>query len=184
MDYASKGVGTAALTTGIIGTAGWAIELLRNGGLGNLLGGNCGCNGGAAMVSAMAPAIAAALSGGNGGCSENTPVTRYEQTLALSNAAKDSEISLLKADKYTDQKITEVFTVLDGKISALRDQQNATNLQQATYNATNTATIACMQGQIAQLLGLTKLVVPNGSVCPGWGNVNVTPATPSASATA
>jgi hypothetical protein len=33
-----------------------------------------------------------------------------------------------------------------------------------------------MTAQIAQLYGLTKLVIPNGSVCPGWGNVTVTPA--------
>ena len=30
--------------------------------------------------------------------------------------------------------------------------------------------------RIAQLMGLTKLVVPNASICPGWGNVTVTPA--------
>jgi hypothetical protein len=28
----------------------------------------------------------------------------------------------------------------------------------------------------SQLMGLTKLVVPNGSICPGWGNVTITPA--------
>ena len=33
-----------------------------------------------------------------------------------------------------------------------------------------------MQQQIAQLQSLTKLVVPNTSVCPGWGNVTITPA--------
>ena len=41
-------------------------------------------------------------------------------------------------------------------------------------NGTNTAAIGCIQGQIAQLMGLTKLVVPNTSVCPGWGNVTIT----------
>lgn len=38
MEYASKGVATAGLTTGIIGTT---LAVL-NGGLGNLLGGGCG----------------------------------------------------------------------------------------------------------------------------------------------
>lgn len=37
-------------------------------------------------------------------------------------------------------------------------------------------TVSCIQGQIAQLQSLTKLVVPNTSVCPGWGNVTITPA--------
>ena len=34
-----------------------------------------------------------------------------------------------------------------------------------------------MQGQIQQLFGLTKLVVPNSSVCPGFGAVKVVPDT-------
>jgi hypothetical protein len=46
--------------------------------------------------------------------------------------------------------------------------------EQKVFNATSIATISCIQGQVAQLMGLTKLVVPNGSVCPGWGDVTVT----------
>ena len=38
--YASHGVGTAGLTTGIIGTAGFALNALQNGGLGGLIGNN------------------------------------------------------------------------------------------------------------------------------------------------
>jgi hypothetical protein len=34
-----------------------------------------------------------------------------------------------------------------------------------------------MNGQIAQLFALTKLVVPNSSICPGWGGVTIAPAT-------
>lgn len=37
--------------------------------------------------------------------------------------------------------------------------------------------MSCMQQSIAQLQTLTKVVVPNTSVCPGWGNVTITPAT-------
>jgi hypothetical protein len=40
----------------------------------------------------------------------------------------------------------------------------------------NTATLNCIQSQVQQLFGITKLVIPNTSVCPGWGNVNITPA--------
>ena len=39
-----------------------------------------------------------------------------------------------------------------------------------------------LQGQVAQLFALTKLVVPNPSVCPGWGEVTITPTTPAAGA--
>jgi hypothetical protein len=45
---------------------------------------------------------------------------------------------------------------------------------QKVYNATLNGAVGCIQGQIAQLMGWTKLVVPNTSVCPGWGNVTIT----------
>jgi hypothetical protein len=70
-----------------------------------------------------------------------------------------------------------VYERLNTKINAMKDEQTVVNTQQAVYNGVNTATLNCMQGQIAQLYSLTKLIVPNGSVCPGWGNVTVTPAT-------
>ena len=115
--------------------------------------------------------------------SDDKPISRYEASMMDNLAKKDAEIAQLKADKYTDEKIVEVTKYVDGKIENLasevranKDAQQAINLQQAVYNGTNTATLQCMQGQIAQLLGLTKLVVPNGSVCPGWGNVTITPA--------
>lgn len=152
MEYASKGVAGAGLGLGIAGTA---LGLI-NGGWGNLLGGMNGC-------------------GGNC-CGENTAVNRYELNLVQEIAAKDAHIGLLEADKYTDQKIVEVYKDLQGQITAIKDNQTAVNMQQAVYNGTNTATISCMQQQIAALQGLTKLVVPNSSVCPGWGNVTITPA--------
>lgn len=158
--YASKGMGAAGLTTGIIGTAGVGLSLL-NGGLGNLFGGNHNC-----------------------GCSENTPVSRYELGLQQEIASKDARIGLLESNVYTDQKIVDTYTALNGQINALaaevranKDAQVAVNMQQAVYNGTNTAALTCLQSQVAQLYGLTKLVVPNTSVCPGWGNVTITPAT-------
>jgi hypothetical protein len=95
-------------------------------------------------------------------------------------AAKDGKIALLESNIYTDSKIADVYERLITRINADKDAQNAVNMQQVAYNATNTAAINCIQGQIAQLFGLTKLVIPNGSVCPGWGNVTVTPATTTA----
>ena len=148
-EYASKGVAGSGLGLGIAGTA---LGLLNNGGLNGLFGNNrCGCV-------------------------QEQFVTRKEFELGQQLAAKDSEIGLLRADKYTDQKIVETYQNLQAQINALKENQYAVNLQQATLNATQTATIACMQQQIAQLQSLTKLVVPNGSVCPGWGNVTITPA--------
>lgn len=111
------------------------------------------------------------------GCNGSQLVNRYEMELALSNAAKDSEIALLKADKYTDEKIVEAYKDIIRQLNAFKESQNAVNMTQAVYNGNNTAVLNCMQSQIAQLQSLTKLVVPNTSVCPGWGNVTITPAT-------
>ena len=131
-----------------LGIAGTALGVL-NGGLGNLFGGNMN------------------------NCSENNYINRYELELENKIVSKDSEIALLKSNIYTDQKIAEVYERLNTKIGGVEAAINT----QAVVNASITSTIGCMQGQIAQLQGLTKLVVPNTSVCPGWGNVTITPAT-------
>lgn len=115
------------------------LEALR-GGLGNILGGN---------------AV---------GCSEDHTVNRYELALQQELAAKDSRIGLLESNIYTDSKIADVYERLNNKIGCIEAQI----CEQRVYNATNTAAISCIQGQIAQLASLTKIVVPNSSVCPGW----------------
>ena len=114
-----------------------------------------------------------------GGCPnpQDTPVSRYEAAMMQELAAKDGKIALLESNIYTDSKIADVYERLNNKIGAMEKEQNAINLQQAVYNGVNTATIECVKNQVAQLMGLTKLIVPNGSICPGWGNVTVTPAT-------
>lgn len=112
----------------------------------------------------------------NEACSENALVNRYELSLVTTLASKDGEIALLKADKYTDQKIVEATTYLQGeigkvadKLEKFKDEQNAINLQQTSLNATQTSTIKCMQQQIAELNGnfdnLTKNYVPSYNVC-------------------
>ena len=101
------------------------------------------------------------------------PVTRYEADMMIKLAGKDQEIALLKADQYTDQKIADLADRVDRRFDKVEEQIG----QQAVYNATNNGAIACLQGQIAQLMSITKIVVPNSSVDPGWGNVTITPAT-------
>ena len=104
--------------------------------------------------------------------SADKPITRNEAKMMQELSAKDSEISLLKADKYTDQKIVDTTAYLMGKINevsaqvqANKDAQTAVNMEQAVYNGTNTATIGCIKQQIAQLQGLSELVVPQRKVC-------------------
>ena len=105
MEYASNGKANAALTTGIIGTAGVGLGLL-----GNLLGGGwCGIG--------ANPAAAAAAAGM---CSENMPVTRYELDREQQLAQKDSEIALLKANTYGDQKMLEMYAYIDGQLKDVR----------------------------------------------------------------
>ena len=142
-------------------SAGIASFLGLNAGnlLGGLFGNNCGCN---------------------GGCSDNMVVNRYELAMNQTIAAKDARIGLLESNIYTDQKLADVYDRLLTKINANKEAQDAINMQQAVYNGTNTAALTCLQSQVAQLYSLTKLVVPNGSVCPGWGDVTITPATTTA----
>ena len=145
-DYASKGVAGARLGLGIAGTA---LGLL-NGGIPGLLGGWNNCNG-AAM------------------CSDNMPVNRYEASQSARIAELETEVKLRDANTYTLGEINKVRDYVDRRFERVECSIN----QQAVYNATNNAALNCMQGQIAQLYSLTKLVVPNGSICPGWGDVTV-----------
>ena len=100
------------------------------------------------------------------------PVTRYESALMAENAELKTEVKLRDSNIYTDSKILELYKYVDNKFAEVEAQIRA----QAVYNATNNAAINCINGQVAQLMALTKLVVPNSSICPGWGNVTVAPA--------
>ena len=97
------------------------------------------------------------------------------------------EIAYWRGQDETNRKISDAYTKLEnriiglaGEVRANKEEQAALNLQQAVYNGTNTAAVGCIQGQIAQLQSLTKLIVPNSSCCPGWGEVTVKPATTTA----
>ena len=151
MEYASKGVANAGLTTGIIGSA---LGVLNNGGLSNIFGGNTN--------------------------SEDKAVTRYEAQMMSELSKKDQRITRLEADKYTDQKIADLYDKMNNRFIGVEQQIGA----QAVWNATQTGTLTCLQNQIAQLQTLTQLVVPNTHVSPGWGNVTITPTTATPATTA
>jgi hypothetical protein len=97
-------------------------------------------------------------------CSEDHFVNRYELGLQNEIAAKDSKIALLESNIYVDSKIADVYERLNGKIACIEAQMS----EQRVYNATLNSTVTCIQGQIAQLASLTKMVIPNSSICPGW----------------
>lgn len=144
---ASAGVGGAGLGLGIAGTA---LALLNNGGLGNILGG--GCN--------------------------NQYATKTDLAYAQELARKDSEIALLKSEQNTEVKMAEVYDRLLTRINADRQAQADWNATQMVNNcamsnaiATNTNSISALQNCCNSI---TKLVVPNSAICPGWGNIDVT----------
>ena len=156
-EFASKGVAGTGLGLGI---AGLSVGLLNNGGngiLGGLLGGGCNNQLGALM----------------------------------------SENAMLKAEKYSDHNTAQVYTALRNETQALQDRlfdkyispisQEIADMRvrearlegkigEVGLLANNGLT--ALTGQVnclaATVAGITKTVVPNSSVCPGWGNVNVT----------
>ena len=137
--YTSKGVGGTALGIGI-GALG--LEVLR-GGLGGLFGntvsGGCACN-------------------------EDHFVNRYEAAQSARIAELETEVKLRDANTFTMSEMNNLRNYVDGRFGAIEHEL----CDQRVYNATNTAAISCIQGQIAQLASLTKIVIPNASICPGW----------------
>lgn len=175
MNYATKGEADAALATGIIGTALGAMNTL---------------GGGAALLGGFAP-----RNGDYGGCncSENHAVNRYEfsgamdyerqiNELRLRLAESNTDVKLRDANIYTDKKIVDTYAQVQRDIKEavkpLEDRVHTTEeaiCGQAVYNGINSTVLNTIKGQID---GLTKLVIPNSSVCPGWGDVKVEPVIP------
>jgi hypothetical protein len=136
--FASKGVAGAGLGLGIAGTALGLGLLGGNGnGLFNLGNGNCGC-------------------------SDDHYVNRYEASQNARIAELETEVKLRDSNIYTDGKILELYKYVDGKFGVVE----AELCQQRVYNATNTATLNCISGQVAALQALTKTVIPITNVCP------------------
>lgn len=114
-------------------------------------------------------AIAAELLGGNLGNilggnrgGESAPVSHTEAKLMAENAELKTEVKLRDSNIYTDSKILELYKYVDGKLACVESQL----CEQRVYNATNTAALSCLQGQVAQLAALTKTIIPIGNVCP------------------
>jgi hypothetical protein len=141
----SAGVGGAALGTGI---AGLSLALL-NGGLGNILG----------------------------GVGNNQVASKSDLAYTQELAKKDSEIALLKSEQNTEVKIADVYDRLITKINANQLAQSEWNAAQMVNNCKMSNAIAVNTNSITALQNccnsITKLVVPNSAICPGWGDVTV-----------
>ena len=93
MEYASKGVGNAGLTTGIIGTALGALN--GAGGLGIF---------------------------GSPRHESDEYITRFDAGLMRDIEDRDRKIALLEADKYTDKKIADLAEKVNTRINIVEGQ--------------------------------------------------------------
>lgn len=143
---ASGGLGGAALGLAIPGT----VALVNQ-----LTGGN-GLFGG--------------LFNGGGNC--NSAISALESALAQE-----------KAERYTDQTGTEVYkqfakerNEIQSQISAIFAAIAQMDKHSAVAEAVTAERLNCLKGRVDNIYDVFKLVMPNSSVCPGWGNVTITPA--------
>lgn len=136
----------AALTTGIIGTAGFGLSLLNN------LGGALGLGG--------APKVA---------CSEDHCVNRYEAAQSARIAELETEIKLRDSNIYTDQKMLEIYKYFDAENKQLRADFCEAKAQQGIINANLMTGVDVLKSQVADtraiLGGITKTAVPSNVIC-------------------
>ena len=118
-EYASKGVAGAALGTGIAGLSLGAINSVCS-----LLSNRNATTASAAPAAPAMPVVPYGMGYAPGGCSDNMPVSRYELEREQKLAAKDSEIALLKANTYNDQKNLQVYAYIDAQLKEIRKEQS------------------------------------------------------------
>lgn len=153
------GRGTEAL--GIIGTVLGGVAVAAQGALGA---------GGVGMTPRS----------GTGTDTDTVSKETFDLSLRLANSERDNAI--LTAELNTEKKMVEVYNALNDKINAAVANQTAINSAQAVTNCAVTSQLAVLNSNVATLMGLTKTVIPNGNVCPGWGDVTVSVGTTAASA--
>lgn len=185
--FASKGVGTAALTTGIIGATGVGLAMLGNGGLN--LGGLFGNNRMGAELQYVSSLQAENATLKAEKYSDHTAKEVYMQSLADNKALRDELYSFIKplAEEAANNRVNIATLAAEQKCCCekqdLREQLVLSNINNVastlggqinTLSAGFTNQINCINNTLANI---TKTVVPNTSVCPGWGNVTITHAT-------
>jgi hypothetical protein len=98
---------------------------------------------------------------GGWGCNGGAAVAGGMGLAAL--AEKDAKIAELRAELDTDRKLIQVWDNLNTK-------------REATDREVSTLKAKC--DYLQYVIGsITKVVVPNDAICPGWGAISVTPST-------
>jgi hypothetical protein len=182
-EFASNGKGNAGVALGTVGTVLGGIATLGNG-LGNLFGGNSNNTAVADELASAVPFVEGMLAGGgfgrnNNECFENTYVSQHELDMQNACSQKDATIAKLESEKYTDGVGLEVYKYFDEQLKTLNQKLCDSNKDQAVINAQVESGLNVQNAQITSLAttvaNITKTVVPNAVVCPGWGNVSVSP---------
>lgn len=153
------GNGTTAL--GIIGTTlGGAALAANNGVLGNILG-----------ARQITPAAS---------CYETSPVCVHDLDMVKQLYEKDSELSRLKSEQYTNGVANDLRNYVDrifyngykevkADISGVNDKINENATAQAVINATvnsGLSTLAAQAEQTAAIVAkITKTAVPKSAIC-------------------
>lgn len=121
------------------------------------------------------------LGTGNGG--NFVSKESFELSMQLSDSKRENAI--LSAELNAEKRVSELYNNLTAKINAITENQQALNQAQAVTNSMVTSALAVAQNNINQLMSLTKVVIPNSSSAPGWGEVAITPvSTPVSAASA
>lgn len=141
MEYENKYASKGSANTALaLGASALGIEVLR-GGLGGLFGG-------------MA----------NAGCPHDHYIDRYDAEKSAKIAELEMEVRLRDANTFSMGELNKMRDYVDARFNNIDHEL----CDQRVYNATNTAVISSVQAQVAQLASLTKVVIPNASICPGW----------------
>ena len=173
VEYASKGVAGTGLGLGIAGTALGVLASNNNGNglLGGLLGGGC-----AIQISALQTENAL-LKAEN--YSDKNAKEVYSQSLADDRTLRTEMYAFIKplADESANNRVELAKLQAEVKCNAekaeLREQIVVGKINEVALSANGRfaaldQTINCISNTVNSV---TKVVVPNSSVCPGWGQV-------------
>ena len=125
-----------------------------------------------------------------GCCSENTPVTRYEQEQSQEISKLRSERDSLLISQQTDAKILEVWKEIDKRFSATGQEIASLAANQAVISQKVTDNLAFVDQKIdntkKEILSYVnatfvpgKLVMPLDAICPAAQPASTTPASQS-----
>lgn len=113
-----------------------------------------------------------------GGLFGNNSAMLAGNAAIASLAEKDAEIGQLKAEKYTNDKLSETYIALNSQINKVAGDL-------ATLSLNNERRIGALEGQVSSLAqatnsaiaginntlgGITKTIVPKDAICPEFMN--------------